>query len=252
MEDIGFWRKYIFFPERELWVWPEDYALKYREVWFRASDGVLLYGWWIPKGEFTLLFAHGNGGNISHRVDIAARFYNEGFSVFLFDYRGYGKSKGEPTERGTYKDVEGALRYLHGKLGIPFSRIVPIGESMGGAIVVELCTHYDFRASVLISTATSLFQVMVHLFPDQPLNKTFMGIYDSSKKITKIHSPMLIIHGDQDELVPFEQGRELFQRANHPKVFYRIRGAGHNDIYEMGREKFFKRIRKFIENPKSM
>jgi fermentation-respiration switch protein FrsA (DUF1100 family) len=252
MRKIDFWRKYVFFPERELWIWPEDYGLRYEEVYFHGQDGVLLYGWWIPKGEFVLLFAHGNGGNISHRVDIAARFYNEGFSVFLFDYRGYGKSRGEPTERGTYKDVEGALQYLHGKLNIPLSRIVPIGESMGGAIVVELCTHYDFRASVLISTATSLFQVMVHLFPEQPLNKKFIGIYDSSRKIAKIHSPMLIIHGDQDELVPFEQGWGLFQRANHPKVFYRIHGAGHNDIYEIGREKFFKRIRKFIENPKSM
>lgn len=252
MSGIDFWRRYVFFPERELWVWPEDYGLKYEEVWFQASDGVSLYAWWIPKGEYVLLFAHGNGGNISHRVDIAARFFEEGFSIFLFDYRGYGKSKGKPTERGTYQDIEGVLQYLHKKLSIPPSRIIPVGESMGGAIVVELCTHYDFRAAVLISPAISLSQVMSHLFPDYLLNKKFSGIYDSSEKITKIHSPMLIIHGDNDELVPFEQGRELFRRANHPKVFYKIHGAGHNDIYEMGGEKIFKRIRKFIENPRSM
>jgi fermentation-respiration switch protein FrsA (DUF1100 family) len=250
MPEIDFWRKYIFFPERELWVWPEDYDLKYEEVWFKATDRVLLYGWLIQNGRYVLLFAHGNGGNISHRVDITARFYAEGFSVFLFDYRGYGKSKGDPTERGTYKDAEGALRYLHGKLGVPFSRIVPIGESMGGAIVVELCTHYNFRAVVLISSALSLFEVMSHRSPDRLLNKKFKGIYDSSKKISRVHSPILIIHGDMDGLVPFTQGKELFRRANHPKVFYRVRGADHNDIYEMGGKELFKGIKEFIEKLK--
>jgi fermentation-respiration switch protein FrsA (DUF1100 family) len=251
MAEINIWRKYVFFPERQLWVWPEDYGLKYEEVWFQALDGILLYGWWIQGGEDTLLFAHGNGGNISHRVDIAARFHNEGFSVFLFDYRGYGKSDGEPTEKGTYKDAEGALQYLQKKLGNEASRIVPIGESMGGAIVVELCTHYDFRAAVLISPAMSLSQVMSCLFPGRPFHKQFSAIYDSSEKIAKMHSPVLIIHGDRDEWVPFEQGKELFQRANRPKSFYRVRGAGHNDIYEIGGEKLFKKIGSFIGNPKS-
>jgi fermentation-respiration switch protein FrsA (DUF1100 family) len=198
------------------------------------------------------LFAHGNGGNISHRADIAARFYNEGFSIFLFDYRGYGKSKGEPTEKGTYKDGEGALQYLHEKLGIPLSRVVPIGESMGGAIVVELCMHYNFRGAVLISPALSLSQVLYHLFPDRPLNEKFAGIYDSSKKISRVHSPMLIVHGDRDELVPFKQGKELFRKANSPKVFYRVRGTGHNDIYEIGGKELFKRIREFVEKSKSL
>jgi uncharacterized protein len=250
MSEINFWRKYIFFPERELWVWPEDYGLKYEEVWFQALDGVLLYGWWIPRGRFALLFAHGNAGNISHRVDIAAKFYSQKFSVFLFDYRGYGKSKGEPTERGTYKDAEGALQYLNKKLGIPISRIVPIGESMGGAIIIELCTHYDFLAAVLISPALSLSQVMSHHYYDLALNKKFTGIYDASLKISKVHSPILIIHGDMDELVPFQQGKELFRMANYPKVFYRVRRAGHNDIYERGGESLFKRIREFIYDAK--
>jgi len=244
-EAVDFWRKYVFFPERELWVWPEDYGLKYEEVWFQASDGVPLYGWWIPRGTSTLLFAHGNGGNISHRVDIAARFYAEGFSVFLFDYRGYGKSKGEPTEKGTYKDIGGAFQHLHQKLGIPVSRIVPVGESMGGAIVVELCTHYPFRAAVLISPAISLSQVISHLYPGHPINRKFAGIFDSSVRI-------LIIHGDTDELVPFKQGKELFQRANSPKAFYRVRGAGHNDLYETGGKELFKRIREFVDKPKQL
>lgn len=246
MPETDFWRKYIFFPEREIWVWPEDHGLKYREVWFQAPDGVLLYGWWVPRGRFALLFAHGNGGNISHRVDIIARFYAEGFSVFLFDYRGYGKSEGEPTEKGTYKDAEGALNYLHAKLRIPLSRIVPVGESMGGAVVVELCTGYNFRAAVLISPATSLSQVMLHLYPDRPLQKKIAAIYDSSRKISKVHSPLLIVHGDMDELVPFKQGKELFQKANFPKIFYRVQGSGHNNIYEVGGEALFKRIKRFI------
>lgn len=246
MIEIDFWRKYIFFPERELWIWPEDYGLKYEEVWFRASDRVLLYGWWIPRGRYTLLFAHGNGGNISHRVDIAAKFYRQRFSVFLFDYRGYGKSKGVPTEKGTYKDAEGALKYLNKELQIPLSRIVPIGESLGGGIVAELSTHYNFRAVILISSATNLFDVMSHLYPGHPVNERFVGIYDSSAKISKVHSRMLIIHGDADELVPFKQGKELFRRANPPKVFYRIQGANHNNTYEIGGEELFKRIREFV------
>jgi fermentation-respiration switch protein FrsA (DUF1100 family) len=247
MAEINFWRRYVFFPERELWVWPEDYGLKYKEVWFRASDGISLYGWWIPGGRNTLLFAHGNGGNISDRVDIAAKFHAEGFSVFLFDYRGYGKSKGEPTEKGTYKDAEGALQYVQGNLGIPTSRIVSVGESMGGAIVVELSTRHTFRAVVLISCSTSLFEVRSHLSPGHPMNEKFVGIYDSSKKISKVHSPMMIVHGDMDELVPFKQGKELFQKANSPKIFYRVRKAGHNDVYEVGGKRLFRRIKEFLE-----
>jgi len=251
MAEIDFWRRYIFFPERELWVWPEDYGLKYKEVWFKASDGALLYGWWIPRGRFVMLFAHGNGGNISYCVDIAAKFFNEGFSVFLFDYRGYGKSKGRPTEKGTYKDAEGAVKYLHGKLGIPLSRIVPVGESMGAAVVVELCARYNFRAAVFISPAISFLQAMSHLFPNHPLTNKFSRIYDSSKKMSKIHFPVLIIHGDKDELVPFEQGKELFCLANPPKAFYRVRGASHNDVYEKGGKRLFGHIREFVHQAKS-
>jgi hypothetical protein len=250
MSEIDFWRKYIFFPERELWVWPEDYGLEYEEVWFQASDRTLLYGWWIPRGRFTVLFAHGNGGNISHRVDIAAKFYDAGFSVFLFDYRGYGKSEGRPTEKGTYKDAEGATKYLQEKLGIPLSRTVAVGESMGGAVIVHLCTRYNFRTAVLISSATSLSQVMSHLFSDRPLNEKFAGVYDSSNKISRVHSPMMIIHGDVDELVPFTHGKELFLRANPPKVLYRVRSAGHNDVYEKGGKRLFERIREFVHQTK--
>jgi pimeloyl-ACP methyl ester carboxylesterase len=252
MEGIDFWRKYVFSPEREYWVWPEDYGLKYEEVCFWTSDGILLYGWWIPRGRFTVLFAHGNGGNISHRVDIAAKFFEEGFSVFLFDYRGYGKSKGRPTEKGTYKDAEGAVKYLLGKLGIPLSRIVPVGESMGAAVVVELCTRYIFRGAVIISPALSFLQVMSHLFPKYLLTNKLSRIYDSSKKISKIHFPVLIIHGDKDELVPFAQGKELFRRANPPKDFYRVRDAGHNDVYEKGGKRLFAHIREFVHKAKSV
>jgi fermentation-respiration switch protein FrsA (DUF1100 family) len=247
MAEINFWRRYVFFPERELWVWPEDYGLKYKEVWFRASDGISLYGWWIPGGRYTLLFAHGNGGNISDRVDIAAKFHAEGFSVFLFDYRGYGKSKGEPTEKGTYKDAESAVRYLHQKRCIPLSRIILVGESMGGAIVVEVCTRYKIRAAVLISPSLSFSEIMSHHYSDHSYNKKFDGIYDSSKKILKVHSPMMMVHGDTDELVPFKQGKELFQKANSPKFFYRVRKAGHNDVYEVGGERLFRRIKEFVE-----
>jgi fermentation-respiration switch protein FrsA (DUF1100 family) len=252
MLEIDLWRKYIFFPERELWVWPEDYGIKYKEVCFPAADGVPLYGWWMPRGKFTLLFAHGNGGNISHRVDIAAKFHDEGFSIFLFDYRGYGKSEGKPNEKGTYKDAEGALRYLHGKLSIPLSRIVPIGESMGGAIVLKLCISYNFRAVVLISPSLSLSRVLSNLYPNLPLHEKFAGAYDSSKKISKVHSPILIVHGDTDELVPFTHGQELFQCANPPKLFYRVREAGHNDIYEVGGKTLFDRIKTFIHNPRAV
>lgn len=249
-EEVDFWRRYVFFPEKELWVWPEDYGLKYEEVWFRSRDGVLLYGWWIPRGRYVLLFAHGNGGNISHRVDLAAKFHAEGFSVFLFDYRGYGKSEGEPTEKGTYEDAEGALQYVRQRRGIPLSRIVPVGESMGGGIIVELSTRYDFRAVILISTATRLSQVMAHLYPERNFDHQFDGIYESSEKISKVRSPIMIIHGDGDELVPFEHGKKLFRKANPPKIFYRVRGGGHNDVYEAGGEKFFKRMREFVHSLK--
>ena len=183
-------------------------------------------------------------------MDIAARFYAEEFSVFLFGYLRYGKSKVNPTEKGTYKDAEGAFQYLQKKLGIPASRIVPVGESMGGGIVVDLCTRHHLRGAMLISSSTGLSQVMSHFYPGRPWNNKFTNIYDASIKISKMLSPVLIIHGDSDDLVPFKQGKELFRQANPPKVFYRVRGAGHNDIYEMGGNKLFKRIKEFVKKLK--
>lgn len=241
-------RTFIFFPERELVGNPADLGLEYEEVHFQAPDGVPLHGWFVPgPGEITWLWFHGNAGNISHRLENLFLLHQRlGVKVFIFDYRGYGNSEGQPSEEGTYRDGKGALDYLGSRPDVDPSRIILFGRSVGSAVAVDLATRHKPYGLILESPFTSLADMAKGAFPFLPVGFLVRDKYDSLSKIGHISAPLLILHGDQDDIVPLELGRRLFKAANQPKTFYTIAGAGHNDTYAVGGVPYFAALERFM------
>ncbi len=243
----------VFFPERELVLTPGAAGLAYEDVFFTASDGVRLHGWFIPGTEATTwVWFHGNAGNISHRVEnIALLRRHLGANIFIFDYRGYGQSEGHAEEEGTYLDAEAALAYLRSRQDVDPARLVLFGRSIGSAIAVELAARHQVLAVVLESPFTSIPALAQRLYPYLPASviALFMETrYNSLDRIRDVHAPLLVLHGDQDEIVPLDMGQELFEAANSPKRFHVIPGAHHNDAYIVGGEAYFQALRAFMED----
>ena len=248
-------RHFIFFPERELVGTPADLGLEFEDVIFPASDGVRLHGWYVPgENDITLLWFHGNAGNISHRLDNLQILRRRlGVSIFIFDYRGYGRSEGTVSERGTYLDAEAALDYLRLQRNLDLERgLVLFGRSMGCAVAVEMATRRRVYALILESPFTSIRGMTKRIYPYLPsslLTSFLQTRYDSLSKIRDVNSPLMVLHGDRDDIVPIDEGREIFDAANEPKRFYAIQGAGHNDTYVIGGEAYFDALKSFVENP---
>lgn len=240
-------RRTLFFPLQDMEFSPKDVGLEFEEVNFWAKDKTKLSGWWIPhkKARFTILFCHGNAGNISHRLEKILFFHQLNCNVFIFDYRGYGKSQGRPSEKGLYQDVQAAYDYLLGK-GIKESDIIGYGESLGGAVVVELASKNKLAGLVVDSSISSAKDMAKTIFPFLP-HWTFASRLDSVSKIRNIHIPKLIIHSLNDEIVPFEQGKKLYDSAAGPKEFLAIRG-GHNSGFFESNQKIKEKLIEFIKN----
>ena len=243
-------RNFIFFPERDLVASPADFGLAFEEVSFQATDSVVLHGWFVPgQGDITWLWFHGNAGNISHRLENLLLLHHRlGVNILLFDYRGYGHSAGRPSEEGTYQDAEGAINYLGSRLDIDPSKIVFFGRSVGCAVAVDLATRHTPYGLILESSFTSIADMAKRAFPFLPVGFLVRGKYDSISRIKHISAPLLILHGDRDDIVPIELGRRLFEAANQPKTFYTIAGAGHNDTYVMGGEPYLAALEQFMES----
>ncbi|HKC13881.1 MAG TPA: alpha/beta hydrolase [Vicinamibacteria bacterium] len=240
----------IYFPSRLLEDTPEDYGLVFEEVSLAAEDGVRLHAWWLPlaRPRFTILFAHGNAGNISHRLDRARLLASRlSAQVFLFDYRGYGRSEGKPDEQGTYRDARAAHRHLTETRGVPPDRLVLFGESLGSAVALNLALERAAGALVLESPFTSIRDMARLLLPWLPLSPFLRTRYDNLAKVGRLKVPLLVVHGDRDEVVPFAQGRRVFEAAPEPKRFHRIVGAGHNDTYLRGGEAYWEALDEFLE-----
>ena len=241
-------RRFIFYPERELLANPANFDLTSEEALFSASDGVMLHGWFVPgPREISWLWLHGNGGNISHRLENLHLIHHRlGVNVLLFDYRGYGHSEGQPSEKGTYRDAEGAFQYLQSRPDIDPSKIVIFGCSLGCAVAVELATRCEPYGLILESPFTSVADMAKRALPFPGVTLFVRKKYDSLSKIGRISPPLLVLHGNQDDTVPFEMGERLFEAANQPKTFYAINGAGHNDTYIVGGESYFAAIDDFL------
>jgi fermentation-respiration switch protein FrsA (DUF1100 family) len=246
----GIDRPFLYHPEHEIEATPESVGLSYENVFFNTADGVRLNGWFVPGPDPSnvMIWFHGNGGNIGHRVKKLRLIRDElGLTVFVFDYRQYGRSGGSVTEEGTYRDAQAALVYLKSRTDLLASRIIYFGESLGSAVAVDLAIKAPPRALILESPLTSIHDMARVDLPYLPVGFLIEDKYDSLSKIPKIHVPLLILHGDRDEVVPFDQGRRLFEAANPPKVFYTIPGAHHNDTSVVGGQPYWDAWKRFLD-----
>jgi len=242
-----FQSSFVYFPYRDLAATPGAIGLSYQAVSFEAKDGVRLSGWFIPaeRSRGVILFCHGNGGNISHRLDKIQIYNRIGLSTFIFDYRGYGESAGKPSEQGTYFDAEAAWDYLVSQRQISPEKIIIYGESLGGAVAAWLAQDHHAKALILESTFTSVKDLGAKLYPYLPVRLLARFDYNALNYIRKVHCPVLIIHSPEDEIVPFSQGHLLFESANSPKELLEIRGS-HNDGFLESAERYTAGLDKFI------
>jgi hypothetical protein len=234
---------------------PDAYGIEYDDVTFRTEDDLNLHGWFVhgkkssPDEDLhTLLWFHGNAGNINHRLgNIKMLHERVPVNVFIIDYRQYGRSEGKISEKGTYIDAGAALAHLHSRKEINQEKIIFFGRSLGSAVAVELALKEKCRALILETPFTSILEMGKKLYPFLPVSLLLKTKYDSLSKIRNIKVPILIMHGDKDDLVPFEHGKRLYDMANEPKEFYTIPGAGHNDTHIVGGDEYFDVIRNFVK-----
>jgi uncharacterized protein len=226
----------IYFPEKQGPEPPSDPQLLFRNVDFVASDGVKLHGWFFSAAHprASLLHAHGNAGHIGHRLFLVRPLLDSGVSVFLFDYRGYGRSDGTPSEQGLYRDAEAAateLRKQPETAGLP---VLYYGESLGGAVATELAVRRPPSALVLQSTFTSMPDMAAAAFPWLPARWLVRAQYRSIDKVARFSSfPVLVIHGQRDSVIPFVMGERLFAAIpGTRKHFLAIPQADHNDVWD--------------------
>jgi len=242
-------KRFIFFPSREIDATPREWGLPYEDVYFTTADGVRLNGWWIPGtgSPVTLLWFHGNGGNISHRLHtIRVRRDRLGAAIFIFDYREYGRSEGRVSEEGTYRDGDAAIQYVRARRGVDTRKIVFLGESLGSAVAVEMAIRHGPAGLILESPFLSIAEMTRISFPFLPIGPLLRTRYDTLSKIGRVPAPVLIVHGEDDEIVPFDHGRRLFEAAPEPKMFYAVKGAHHNDLFLVGGEAYLNVLARFL------
>jgi fermentation-respiration switch protein FrsA (DUF1100 family) len=248
----GIERQMIFYPSVLIERTPRDAGLQFEDVFFTTRDGVRLNGWLVPHPEArsTLVWFHGNAGNIGNRVENIKLLHDlVKVNIFIFDYRGYGLSHGRPSEEGTYLDGEAALELVQKKLGDnAASKIVLFGRSLGAAVAAEMAGRFQSQGLILESPFISIAAMARAIFPWLPIGPLLLTRYDVLDKVKKIKVPVLVLHGDRDEIVPFDHGQTVFAAAPEPKKFYTIAGASHNDTYAVGGEKYFRELRLFIES----
>jgi hypothetical protein len=243
---------FIFFPQSHFDFKPEEFRLQYKEAFFDTEDGERLHGWLFlgAAGSPVIVHSHGNAGNISHRLDLVQPFLRRGLSVFLFDYRGFGKSSGRPSEPGLYKDGLAAWSYLVEKERIAPERIMLHGHSIGAAIAIEVALQKKVRGLVIESAFTSTKDMAKTMALFDLFSPVFPAHYNNLEKIPRVSVPKLVIHGERDEIVPFAMGQKLFEAATDPKFFYPVKDAGHNDVFIVGAEKYFQLFANFAGNAK--
>lgn len=221
---------FIYFPSR-VWI-PQSMPFVPRDAWMTAEDGVRIHGWFVeaPDAKATLLYLHGNAGNLSNRMDFVERLWRLPANVLIVDYRGYGRSEGSPDESGLYSDAYAAFDFLVRELKVPPSKIILFGKSLGGAVAAELATRVACGGVILQSTFTSVKEMSKRVLPILPASWFLRHRYDTLSKVPRIACPKLVLHAKRDEIVPYDMGRRLFEAAAMPKRFVELDVPGHNDF----------------------
>jgi fermentation-respiration switch protein FrsA (DUF1100 family) len=234
-------------PGRKIEATPADIGLEYAPLTLNTEDGIQLNAWFIPssKTKATVLFFHGNAGNISHRLDSIRILHSLGLSVFIFDYRGYGRSTGKPSEEGVYQDAQTAWHYLIKVRRIDPNRIILFGRSLGGAIAAWLSCRTQAGAVIIESTFTSIPDLAAGLYPLLPVRLLARLDFNTLNAMSSIHSPVLISHSKNDEIIPFSHGKAIYEAANPPKQFLQLQG-GHNDGFIVTGQRYSQNIEIFL------
>jgi hypothetical protein len=236
----------VFYPQRRLEATPEDLGLPFEDVAITTRDHVKLHGWLIkaPSAKSTLIFFHGNAGNIGGRLGKISLFHQIGLNVLIIDYRGYGKSEGYPTEQGIYNDATAAYDYLLRRDDMQGQNIISYGASLGGAVAIDLAVQRPVSCVIADSTFSSAIDMAKMIYPFIPsfLIKVKM---DSIGKIKGVSVPILFIHSIEDQTVPFVLGKKLFDAAPAPKEFIEIIGD-HNDGHVQDEKKVKDGIKMFL------
>lgn len=275
--------KFVYAPIKELPFSPAELGLDFEDVSFRTADRLRLHGWFIPastrlerggpapnadlsgvanlssvapakeeaKTEFTVLYCHGNGGNMMYFLDTVNFLNAIGLNCFIFDYRGYGSSQGKPSENGTYLDVRAAYRWLTKKKGIPPHNVIIFGWSLGGTLAAYLASRAKAKARALVIEAafTSYPDIGRKYYPYMPVRWFARFKYPTIDFIRKVNCPVLVIHSRDDETIPFDFGLQLYDAANDPKDFVELRG-GHNDAFLVSAETYKKAWLKWLASLK--
>ncbi|WP_181697790.1 alpha/beta hydrolase [Nocardia sp. GTS18] len=223
----------VYHPERHLAQTPAALGLDYRDLHMRTADGIDLHGWFVraehPRAH--ILYAHGNAGTIGDRVSIIALLVAAGFDVLAFDYRGFGHSTGAPGEHGTYLDARAARTALLEQPEVDPARVVYLGKSLGGGVLLELAGEYPPAGMVLMSTFSGMRDAARSVYPFLPA-PLVPDAYPNLRRISALRAPVLMMHGEHDELLPLRHAERLYAAANEPKQLIVVPGAGHNDVID--------------------
>jgi fermentation-respiration switch protein FrsA (DUF1100 family) len=244
-------RTLIYFPDRDLPPPAVTGLADFEDVRIPVADGVTLGGWFLPARPqppaWTLVVFNGNAGNRAYRIPLATALRRLGLSVLLFDYRGFGDSTGSPTEPGLRDDARAVHAYLARRTDVRADRIVYFGESLGTAVAVQLAVEHPPAALILRSPFTSLVDVGRLHYPILPVRWLLRDRFSSIDAIERVRSPVLIVAGDRDRIVPLEQSRQLFDRTPEPRQLLIVSGADHNDAELLDGRQMIEAVRKFLE-----
>jgi len=237
----------VYHPSRIMYASGAQLGRPFEDVYLKAEDGTRLNGWFFPcgttAGTRAVLFCHGNGGNICHRLNMAEALLSTGVAVFLLDYRGYGRSEGHPSEPGTYQDGAAAYHWLLQK-GFSPRDVLVYGESLGGGVAAELASRFPVGGLILQSTFTCIADIGSDLFPWLPVRWLANIKYDTLSKLPRIKCPVLVMHSRGDRLIRFPHGQKNFAAANSPKLFCELSGEHNDPLTE--RAQFIADFRRFL------
>jgi len=237
----------VYYPDPDVDTTPKQLKMPFEDLMLTTSDGVRISAWYVPaaKARGTVLFCHGNGGNISGRLDTLWTLNRLGMNVLLFDYRGYGTSEGKPNEAGTYRDAEACWKYLVEDKGLAARRIVIHGRSLGGAVAAHLAKDRAPAGLILESTFSSLPAMGAKVYPMFPVRLLSKYRYATAEYVAGVKCPVLCVHSPDDDIVPFAQGRAVFEAAPQPKRFVEIHGS-HNSGYMESDEIYNPALKAFL------
>lgn len=237
----------VFFPYKSLQQTPDQWGLEYEDVFVKSGNQNRIHGWYLPAqgSNQSLLFFHGNGGNISHRGDSLKIFNRLGLNVLIIDYQGYGKSEGSPGEKKIYQDAQAAWTYLLEEKNFKPSEIVIFGRSLGGVVAARLASEVTPRALIIESTFSSVNDMAKRIFP--VLSKIIYSRYkfDALESIKKNKAPLLLLHSRDDEIIPFELGEKIYQQASKPKIFVEMAGD-HNNGFILSQPGYEQALKNFL------